>query len=86
MISSVECAETIEIGSSCIFVTAKIRSKITRRKKRYVLVVWKCLMARVGLVVGGADNHYSIVHDYVPFLQIEICRPAFLLLGRRPSR
>jgi hypothetical protein len=62
-----------------------MRSKITRRKKRYVLVVWKCLVARVGLVVGGADNPYSIVHNYVPLFQIEICRRAFLLLGQRPS-
>jgi hypothetical protein len=55
--------------------------EIARRKKRYVLVVWKCLVAHVGLVVGGADNHYSIVHDYVPLFQIEIFRRAFLLLG-----
>ncbi len=44
-----------------------------------------CLVARVGLVVGGTDNPSSIVHNYVPLFQIEICRWAFLLLGQHPS-
>jgi hypothetical protein len=49
-----------------------------------VLVVWKCVMASVGLVVGSAARRYCLMHNDVHVLQVENGQQALLLLGRCP--